>query len=295
MASGINKKKYQKPNFLIVGAAKSGTTSLAMYLNQHPDIFIPKQKELRFFVKDTLLKISDDNPLKEHILKTSILEEQEYFNTYNVKEKRAGDASIHYLYHYDEAIPKIKHFIGDVPIIIILRDPIQRLVSNYKFNKYHHNNTIQKELELEEYRINNQFNSFWFYQKLGMYHKQVKAYLDNFSKVEIIIFEDFINMTENIVTGLVENLGLEPIKIDYTTKHNISKEKNYFHRILEATKIKKLVPKSLKKNRLIKNLLHKKIEHHTHEKVLNNLYSNFKSDIAKLESLISRDLSIWKK
>jgi len=38
-----------KPNFLIVGAAKSGTTSLFHYLNQHPDVFIPRRKECRFF------------------------------------------------------------------------------------------------------------------------------------------------------------------------------------------------------------------------------------------------------
>src|SRR3990167_8952287 len=37
------------PDFLIVGAAKSGTTSLYYYLKQHPQIFMPRQKELRYF------------------------------------------------------------------------------------------------------------------------------------------------------------------------------------------------------------------------------------------------------
>jgi len=43
-------KKLKKPDFIVVGAAKCGTTSLFHYLNQHPNIFIPSVKEGRFFL-----------------------------------------------------------------------------------------------------------------------------------------------------------------------------------------------------------------------------------------------------
>ena len=40
------------PNFLIVGAAKSGTTSLYRYLQDHPEVFMPEMKEPDFFVAE---------------------------------------------------------------------------------------------------------------------------------------------------------------------------------------------------------------------------------------------------
>lgn len=39
------------PNFLIVGVMKAGTTTLAYYLNQHPDVFLP-DREIHFFDND---------------------------------------------------------------------------------------------------------------------------------------------------------------------------------------------------------------------------------------------------
>ena len=63
--------KQKKPNLLIVGAGRSGTTSLVEYLNQHPDIFmfrhlsVAGQNEPKFFVKEVINSISDLDPLKK--------------------------------------------------------------------------------------------------------------------------------------------------------------------------------------------------------------------------------------
>ena len=42
----------RRPDFIIPGASKSGTTSLYYYLNEHDNIFLPEKKELRFFDKN---------------------------------------------------------------------------------------------------------------------------------------------------------------------------------------------------------------------------------------------------
>ena len=44
----------KKPNFIIAGFPKCGTTSLYHYLNEHPQIFMPNQKELHFFTFEIL-------------------------------------------------------------------------------------------------------------------------------------------------------------------------------------------------------------------------------------------------
>ena len=62
------------PNLYIVGAPKAGTTSLYHYLSQHPDIAIP-DKEPRFFIKDSIQNISEADPIKPYLLRSSIFDE----------------------------------------------------------------------------------------------------------------------------------------------------------------------------------------------------------------------------
>ena len=86
----------------IVGAPKAGTTSLYHYLSQHPDIAIP-DKEPRFFIKETIQSVSDKDPIKPYLLRSSILDEIAYTNLYaNKKEKIKCDASTQYLYHHQK-------------------------------------------------------------------------------------------------------------------------------------------------------------------------------------------------
>ena len=92
--------KKRLPNFLIVGAAKSGTSSLHNYLNQHKDIFMPsynnkgmKVKEPRFLIKD----------LVEHRLHNGIWSWEEYQSLFDSvkKEKAIGESTVLYLYYYE--------------------------------------------------------------------------------------------------------------------------------------------------------------------------------------------------
>ena len=49
MVVDYNGKLTKLPDFFVVGAARSGTTSLHYYLKQHPEIFVPEVKEIEFF------------------------------------------------------------------------------------------------------------------------------------------------------------------------------------------------------------------------------------------------------
>ena len=75
------------PNLYIVGAPKAGTTSLYHYLIQHPDIAIP-DKEPRFFIKDSIQNISETDPIKPYLLRSSVLDELAYTNLYANKSEK---------------------------------------------------------------------------------------------------------------------------------------------------------------------------------------------------------------
>ena len=129
------------PNLLIVGAGRAGTTSLVEYLNQHPDIFMYRnlsmvaQNEPKFFVKEVINSISDLDPLKKGILKYSVLDQNKYFELFKSDKDYNiyGEASIHYFNHPEISIQNIKKILGDIPIIIILRNPVEKLISNWKY------------------------------------------------------------------------------------------------------------------------------------------------------------------
>ncbi len=96
------------PNLYIVGAPKSGTTSLYQYLNQHPNISIPI-KEPRYLIRQSIQNVSDEDPIKSYLLRSSILDKEAYYKLYNNKsEKILCDASWQYLYHYKEVITQIE-------------------------------------------------------------------------------------------------------------------------------------------------------------------------------------------
>ena len=216
----------RKPNFFIVGAPKSGTTSLFHYLDQHPDIYIPSIKEPRFFIADDILATSDDDPIKEYLLRTSTLNQQEYLDLYkDSSNKILGDASIQYLYHYETVIPKMLKLVGkEVKILIVLRNPVDRAFSNYSHNlSTYENLDFEQALALESDRILNGFNSFWHYKGHSMYGKQVEAFFQNFDNVKLVFFEDFIRDIENTVKDIYTFLDVDS---SFTTSDYLVNKKN---------------------------------------------------------------------
>ena len=108
------------PNFLILGAVKSGTTSLFYYLNQHPDIFIPPRKEGRFFSQMPGNFEGPGADYQNDVIQTIGDYRKLYSGTENVTAR--GDISNDYLFYYQRSIENIKIYLGEgVKIIIVLR------------------------------------------------------------------------------------------------------------------------------------------------------------------------------
>jgi len=198
------------PNLFIVGAPKSGTTSLYHYLKQHPDICIPN-KEPRYFIKESILSVSEKDPIKPYLLRSSILDEKAYCALYKDKvEKIVCDSSTQYLFHYNEVIPKLKALKHEPKILILLRNPIERAFSNYQHNlSTFENLTFNDALNNEQQRIDQKFNSFWYYKHLSLYSDQVLAYQKEFKSVKVVFFENFINDINGTLSDIYEFLEID--------------------------------------------------------------------------------------
>lgn len=282
----------KKPNFLIVGAAKAGTTSLANYLNEHKDIYIPESKELRYFIADSIKKVNPQDPLLPAILRQSCLEKEEYYKLFDRDEKILGEASVQYLYHYQEAVPKIKKELGDIPIIIMLRDPVKRAFSNWKF-VLKDPLSFENALKEEKNRKFKSFNSFWFYKELGFYYDQVKCYLDNFSMVKVIIFEEFIKNPDFYLNDLCDLFSIQKVEFATNIVHNVKDSFIPKYDFMFKNRLfKKIFNPYLKSSIFNKYFYDTKMDSMSKE-IFEELKREYNNDKLLLEALLGRKLLLW--
>ena len=105
------------PDFIIIGTQKGGTTSLHFYLGQHPEIAVSWPKELNFFIE-------------EHNWHRG---RAWYGSHFNRKARVRGEASPNYTAYpcFTGAAERMHEVVPQAKLIYVLRDPIERLISNY--------------------------------------------------------------------------------------------------------------------------------------------------------------------
>ena len=197
---------------MIVGAAKSGTTSLSDTLSQHNDIFISNPKEPKFltyqFLADKYKGPGDDFTRKKAIKKL-----EDYLQLFKKAKKNQvrGEASVDSLYYYDSVIPKIKDIIGDPKIIIMLREPASRSFSAYchLVRDAREHLSFSDALNNEVSRIERGYEFIWAYKGASKYYEAVKAYKENFTNVKVIIFEEFIKDEKKGLDEVLAFLGVD--------------------------------------------------------------------------------------
>ena len=293
------------PNLFIVGAAKSGTTSLHNYLNQHPDVFMCTPKEPHFLINNEIGK--DRIPI-------GICSENEYLDLFleGRGKKYRGESSVMYLMFPEIVIPKINQQFGEeCKIIIMLRDPIERAYSGFQHVRRYN---IKEDcsdfksawnISEERYFSKSDMTPSSRYKELGLYYKQVKSYLDEVKNVHIIIYEDYKNNFKNEMIKVFDFLGINKINIDSDKRHMVGGwqwEDEKMKRIMMTENpirsvLKFLIPfKGIRKNIRTRiqnrNTSEVAIISDKDKVVLKEFY---KEDIKKLSELINRDLNYWTK
>ena len=301
--------KNNLPNFLIVGAAKCGTSSLHNYLNQHPDVFMPSYNEQGMKVKEPRFLIKD---LVKDRLHNGVWSLEEYKSLFNeVKnEISIGESTVLYLFYYDHAIHNIKKYLGkNVKIIIMLRNPTDRAYSAFQHvsRGLKEQNSFEEALKIEKGRMNKEssLTPMVMYREMGLYHDMVRAYKENFKNVHIIFYEDFRDDTEGEIKKIFKFLELSlSVNIDFVSRHNVGgkrwKNEKMKHVFMKnnplKSALKKAIPKSLRKgvrDKLISASTNKVAPMKENTRVKLNEF--FKDDVKKLSDLLNRDLTHWTK
>jgi hypothetical protein len=196
--------------YLIIGGTmKAGTTSLFIYLADHPEICASKTKETRFFLDaDYPLDVKSKFRFEDGLDKYDI-----YFN-HCKRERLRLEASPQYL--CSPGTPsKIKKSLPDVKIVFILREPIDRLISEYRFLKQL--NELPLEVSFEEYvqsQLHGRPAELHRIRALeeGRYSIYLKPYFDLFGRDRLCIlkYEDLKQNANTLLTKVCRFTGIDP-------------------------------------------------------------------------------------
>jgi hypothetical protein len=188
------------PNLFIVGAGRAGTTSLAEYLGQHPDIFMSPVKEPFFF--------TDANPR----LTRAVRDERRYLELFEgaSTEKLLGEASISYF--WDPSSPAaIRRARPDARILVILRDPIERAYSHY-WHAFRNGEETRSFLEAVRDEVAGRYlPGVEPYLKRSLYGEPLQRYLDAFGeRVYVLFLEEMARDVAGELRKVFTFLGVGP-------------------------------------------------------------------------------------
>ncbi len=296
------------PNFLLIGAGKSGTSSLYLYLKQHPEIYMSPLKEPHFFSFEGE-KLNFSNLAGKKVNQKIITDLDNYTSLFSgvTDEKAIGEASPSYIY-YPKASERIKHYIPDTKIIAILRHPIDRAYSDYLMYYRRGQETINFIQAVRDEQAGKRKN--WFtghYVGGGFYYKMLKRYFDNFdrSQIKVLFYQDLRDKPLNLMQDIYKFLEVDDKFIpDVSLKTNVSpgipKSRALYSFLMAQNNpikplLKSLLPANLLKlrQRMIESICYKPPQ--LTPEIRGELISVFKQDTLKLEELIQRELSEWYK
>lgn len=295
------------PNFFIVGAARSGTTSLDRYLSQHPEIYITLRKEVHFFAADHFPRTG---PGDEGLNRRVIRDEEKYSQLFAdvAKEQAVGESSVFYLCFPDSA-QRIAQAVPDAKIIILLREPVDRAYSAYMFLVRDGRETLgfEEGLSREEERRQKGFEPMWWYKELGLYSSQVKRYLDVFGeeRVKVLLYDDLCANPRQVLRDVFAFLGIkEDAAINTSVRYNVAgvpKSRRLY------TLLDNFITQPTALEQYIKSLLPLRLRVAGANKAMAvllrpvpldpqlqaQLQEYFAEDVGKLEELLQRELHGW--
>lgn len=197
-------KKNFKIDFIGIGAEKAGTTWVADCLRDHPEVYIPRKKEIFFF-----------NEFDPHFLEVINPKYEWGIDWYKMQFSCdngcvVGEYSPTYLY-CKKAPGRIKKYFPNVKIIVVLRDPVERA-----FSQYIHDTRLGLigKIEFEE-ALEKHKN----YLEKGKYSKFLERYLEIFGKHKIFIttLDEIKKDPAKVMKSLHRFLELE--NVNYSSKY----------------------------------------------------------------------------
>jgi hypothetical protein len=306
------------PNFFIAGAPKAGTTSLYHQLDQHPEVYMSPVKEPCYFASEIRLenfaeeyqpRVNRDQQALQQYLAGSLAEKRfggmisewtDYLKLFQngTGAKAIGEASVCYLWS-PTAAKNIAAQIPHAKIILILRDPAERAFSQYLHTVADGlvRRSFREQIELS-IQNNGKFSVLHPFLEFGLYHDQVKRYLELFPRDSLRIYL-YETDHERILLDVLRFLNLDSNVVLDTSERHLKKRvprsiaPAYFLKKYGVwQQAKEWIPGALQP--LVRSAVlseHKTLRIEPQDRKY--LIDYYREDIRKLAYLLDRDLEAW--
>ena len=287
----VREAGFRRPDFFLIGAPRCGTTSMYLYLQQHPEIFLSVLKEPHFFSTD---HPPGARPVADEALYHSL------FKDVPATAKRVGEGSISYLssLHAPDAI---RAYSPSPRFLVMLRNPIDMVFSLHGLYTRTGNEDeidFDRALAAQEMRRRGEkipagayFPQGLVYTESALYTERLKRYFRLFGRefVHVVIFDDFVAEPARVYR---ETLDFLEVDTDFEAEFDRQRAKAVV-RMKTLLQLRKAAPE-------IRARLRGLGLHHTAprreamtEETRQRLAEFFAPDIGALSALLERDLSAW--
>ena len=294
------------PNFLVVGAGRSGTTSLHHYLLQHREVYLPGVKSPSYFYCHGLPQQEDHvhgRVTRDYFIPDTAAYEALFDGVQ--EESAIGEVSPAYLASM-QAIQHIADKIPSVKTVIILRNPVERFYARYVAR---HRDGLELLETVEALLVEERKQPFIKDEAVGTYLSAgfcshfIEAYMERFSReqMHLTFFDDLEANAPEYMRKLFEFLEVCPdFEPDLSKRENVSggSIRNPFLRVIwtksamARVAIRPYVPKGLR-DLLFRRITRNIVSEPLHSGTRLELEGIYRSEIEKLQTLTGRDLAHW--
>jgi hypothetical protein len=297
----------QLPNLLVAGAMRSGTTSAFRYLDAHPDIYMSPNKEPHFLAFEGTTPAftgPGDEGLNQRIC-TSLDQYRTLFAPGRSTRWR-GEASAMYL-HLPAALEGLARHHIEPFVVLFLRDPADRAASAFEYMRRQGREpleTLAEALDAEEERRRLGWAPIWHYLTVSRYSEQLTQWqaavgADN---LHVVLFEDLERAPRETFATIFERLGVDPdAPIEYVVHNQSGSPRSVLlERMTRRAgpwrrRLKRSLPRSarhaferLRENNIVAG---EGIDPATRARIVTAV----EDDVRRLEDILGRDLSAWRR
>jgi len=210
------------PNFIVIGAAKAGTTALYWYLAEHPAVFMSPVKETNYFAYgvDAAGRLLYGDP-EHHAFPVQTLAEYEQLFAEAASALAIGEASPIYL-ECPQAAGRISERLPAARLVCALRHPVERAYSDYLMFLRSRGRPFDAATALSRDAAWAQPDSHWM--RVSAYAESLQRYLDRFprSRLHVLLFDDLKRAPVEAVQSVYRFLDVDPQFVpDLETPHNV--------------------------------------------------------------------------
>jgi hypothetical protein len=284
-----------QPSFVVIGAAKAGTTALYWYLAEHPEVFMSPVKEPNWFAYG----YGD-----EALHRFPVRSQQQYARLFadTGAAKAVGDSSPMYL-ECTETAQRIARALPQAKLICSLRHPVDRAYSDYQMYLRGRGRRLDPQRDLSADAEWLRPDSHWM--RVSRYHDALLRYFERFPRknIHVFLFDDLRRDPLGTVQDVYRFVGVEAEHApDFGTPHNVGgvPENLFLERLFtQASAIRGAVepwlPKPASKwlRRVRARNMHKAPA--LPQSLRARLVGHFDDDIARTARLIGRDLDAWRR